>query len=238
MEPRTKALLGLAAVVLAIAGVFAGMAITNADGMGHDDAWMGDMPAAGMAQGDPHAEHMGAGAANEWDGQRMQMGAMPGMRVTDRGAMAMDESAFIAMMVPHHEMAVQMAREELQLGRDPRIRAMARGVIADQRAEIARMRAWHREWFGADPPTMPMSGAMAMMGMGMDHRALRTAEDPDLAFLEGMVPHHAGALLMADMLLAGEPREELAALARDIVAAQSREIGEMQAARERLGAGG
>ncbi len=235
MEPKTKALLGVAAVVIAIAGVLTGIAITGGDGMGHDDGWMGDMPAAAVAEGDAHGGHMGAGADNEWDGHQMQMGAMPGMRVTDRGAMAMDDAAFIAMMIPHHEMAVQMAREELQRGRDRQVRAMARTVIADQRAEIARMRAWYREWFGGDPPAMPMSGAMAMMGMGMDHRAILAADDPDIAFLDGMVPHHAGALLMADMLLAGEPREELAALANDIVSAQSREIGEMQAARERLG---
>ena len=234
MNPKTKALLGLAAVAIAIAGVVAGVALTRGiDAMAHDDAWMGDMPARAMAEGDPHAEHMGGGA-NEWEGHRMQMGAMPGMRMTGRGAMAMSDSAFIAMMIPHHEMAVQMARDVLERTRHPRVRAMAREVIDDQRAEIAQMREWHRAWFGGDPPSMPMSGAMAMMGMAMDHAAIRDSTDPDLAFVDGMVPHHAGALLMADMLLAGEPREELARLARDIIAAQSREIGEMQDLREEL----
>jgi len=235
VNSKTRALLAVAAAAIAIAGVVAGVALSRGlDAMPHDDAWAGDMPAAHFTGDGPHVGHMGGGD-NDWDGDHMLMGAMPGMRMTDRGAMAMDESAFLAMMIPHHEMAVRMARDVLEHGSDPRVRAMARDVIAGQRPEIETMRAWHRQWFEADPPSMPMSGAMAMMGMAMDHDAIRTADDPDLAFLEGMVPHHAGALLMADMVLAGEPREELAGLAREIIAAQSHEIGEMQRQRERLG---
>jgi uncharacterized protein (DUF305 family) len=49
-----------------------------------------------------------------------------------------------------------------------------------------------------------------------------------------MIPHHASAILMADMALAGSPRAEVANLAREIVAAQSAEIGSMQRMRERI----
>jgi uncharacterized protein (DUF305 family) len=163
----------------------------------------------------------------------MQMGAMPGTRMGEHG-MELDEAAFLAMMIPHHAMALDMGRAELENGDDPEVRALAETIIDEQRTEIAQMRNWYLEWFGEAPPVMPMSGAMALMGMSMDHTTIESADDPDREFLRLMIPHHAGAILMADMLLAGEPRPELAQLAREIVAAQSREIGEMQEMRERI----
>jgi uncharacterized protein (DUF305 family) len=163
----------------------------------------------------------------------MQMGAMPGTSMGDHG-MVLDEAAFIAMMIPHHEMALDMGLAQLDHGDDPRVHRLARRIVEEQRTEIAQMRTWYLEWFGEAPPVLSMSGAMAMMGMSMDHASIETADDPDREFLRLMIPHHAGAILMADMLLAGEPRDELAQLAREIIAAQSTEIGEMQAMRERV----
>ena len=48
---------------------------------------------------------------------------------------------FLAMMIPHHEGAVDMARLVLIHGRDPLVRQMAEDIIASQTVEIASMRA-------------------------------------------------------------------------------------------------
>lgn len=48
----------------------------------------------------------------------------------------------VAMMIPHHQGAIEMARIYLRTGRDPDIRRMARKIIADQQREIGAMRAW------------------------------------------------------------------------------------------------
>jgi uncharacterized protein (DUF305 family) len=47
---------------------------------------------------------------------------------------------FLAMMIPHHEGAVEMARLALVHGRDPATRRLAEDIIASQTVEIAGMR--------------------------------------------------------------------------------------------------
>jgi hypothetical protein len=46
---------------------------------------------------------------------------------------------FLAMMIPHHEAAVEMARLILVHGRDPLVRRLAEEILATQQAEISTM---------------------------------------------------------------------------------------------------
>ncbi len=48
---------------------------------------------------------------------------------------------FAAMMIPHHQGAIDMAEAELRFGKDERLRRLAQGIIVEQRQEIAVMQA-------------------------------------------------------------------------------------------------
>lgn len=48
---------------------------------------------------------------------------------------------FMAMMIPHHQAAINMAKAELQYGKNAKLRAMAQNIIKTQQAEIDQMRA-------------------------------------------------------------------------------------------------
>lgn len=49
---------------------------------------------------------------------------------------------FVTMMIPHHQGAIDMAKAVLLNTRDPVLRNLALGIIAEQQNEINVMRAW------------------------------------------------------------------------------------------------
>src|SRR5260221_2980969 len=62
---------------------------------------------------------------------------MAAMDITPSGGVDAD---FVAMMVPHHQGAIDMARAELRYGRNEQLRRMAQEIIVTQQQEIAAMR--------------------------------------------------------------------------------------------------
>ena len=59
------------------------------------------------------------------------------MGIRPSGAVDAD---FVAMMVPHHQGAIEMAQAELRYGRNEPLRRMAQGIIVTQMQEITAMR--------------------------------------------------------------------------------------------------
>ncbi|HUY41887.1 MAG TPA: DUF305 domain-containing protein [Candidatus Dormibacteraeota bacterium] len=93
---------------------------------------------SGMGMG---ACPMGPNARSMADSAMMQSmmqmrGNMMRMRLTGNA-----DHDFILMMIPHHQAAITMANAELRYGTNPRLRALARAIIAAQSREIAEMRA-------------------------------------------------------------------------------------------------
>lgn len=67
------------------------------------------------------------------------------------------------------------------------------------------------------------------MSAGMDMATTPDASvDPDLAFIDSMIPHHEGAVVMAEMALEQAEHQELKDLAQEIIDAQESEITQMR----------
>ena len=59
---------------------------------------------------------------------------------------------FVAMMVPHHQGAIDMAKAELRYGKNELVRRLAQEIIVTQQQEIAAMRLAVGEPL---PPSVP-----------------------------------------------------------------------------------
>lgn len=57
---------------------------------------------------------------------------------------------FLRMMIPHHQLAVDMANEALSTAQHPEVRSLARTIISEQTAEIGLMQGYLRTWYGED----------------------------------------------------------------------------------------
>jgi uncharacterized protein (DUF305 family) len=68
-----------------------------------------------------------------------------GMRRMNGASPADIDASFAAMMVPHHQGAVDMARLQLLYGKDLALRRLAQSIIAEQQVEIQQMQAWLRQ---------------------------------------------------------------------------------------------
>lgn len=145
---------------------------------------------------------------------------------------------FIDGMILHHKGAVVMAQEAQQKSTRPEIKKLAAEIIAAQQAEISKMQAWRTSWYpNAAATPMGYSSSMGHM-MPMDQNQINSmmmsgdlgAADNqfDLRFINAMIPHHEGALVMAKDALAKSSRPEIKQLAEAILSSQTGEIDQMK----------
>jgi uncharacterized protein (DUF305 family) len=140
-------------------------------------------------------------------------------------------------MVQHHTGALRMSEFVFDIG-VPGVGVLAKDIWRDQAQEIKAMGQWRKAWYpgapvypvalraGGDPNAMAdlirMSPAQiqAMQMMA----STPTRENRVTWFLEGMLQHHGGALIMAHDALNKSSNPTIRRLARDIIVAQRREI--------------
>jgi uncharacterized protein (DUF305 family) len=146
------------------------------------------------------------------------------------------DRAFIDAMVPHHQAAIEIAREAKEAGlSEPELVKIADDIIASQQAQIDQMLAWREQWFGSTERE-PQAAALEVLGLSPAEAAtqhsstdLATGADVNQAFAGIMLGHHTGAIRMAEPAEERAGHDELKTLAGDIIAAQQLEIDTIMA---------
>ena len=144
------------------------------------------------------------------------MGGMHDMQ--GMGSVATERS-FIEGMIPHHQEAVDTAKQVIARGATtPEVKKLAEGIITAQEKEIADMKAWYKAWYGKDYVDDKSYKPMMRDLSSLSGAAL------DKVFLEDMIMHHMGALMMAQAVAPYTEHTEVKSLVEAIAKTQSDEI--------------
>lgn len=142
----------------------------------------------------------------------------------------LSERVFLDLMIPHHEMAVEMSDIAMRKTRDGYVVDVANDVLTAQPWEIRLMTKWRKDWFNvpADVRRTLTAAEMRRYGMHHDMAALESAKPFREAYFRAMIPHHQGAIVMAREVLRTKPRTEVSRLARSIILSQQQDISRMK----------
>jgi uncharacterized protein (DUF305 family) len=156
---------------------------------------------------------------------------------TDEGGTTAADMAFMSAMVMHHEQAVELA--ELAPGRiqDRELAEFADRILAVQAAEAAAMRAWvdkrrTRDGANAEHEHGVMEGEISRSTF--ERAASLHGPAFDELFIAAMVPHHRGAIEMAEARMAEHGDPAVTRWARSIATSQALEIDRLLEIEARL----
>jgi len=176
--------------------------------------------------------------SNEMDMGSMSMnsGMQSGMdkMMTDMHQMEMTgniDNDFAMMMKSHHQAAVDMSEVELESGKDDELKKMAQKIIDSQKSEINELQAFldnHKNLEKNYDPAMKEQGFSKMMDqnmmMMMDMPKMEENSSTDKQYTLMMIPHHQGAVKMAEGYVQFGKDSGLISMAKKIIADQNIEI--------------
>jgi YVTN family beta-propeller protein len=182
---------------------------------------------------------------------------MNDMAVKPRGDVDHD---FVAMMAPHHQGAIDMSKAELRYGHNEQLLRIAQDIVVEELQEIAAMRAASGEKLTPTEATLAASFAGTAAGPGfsspgpdneppslkrerpflaqndvamtkmMNDMTIKPTGNIDRDFVAMMVPHHQGAIDMAQAELRYGSEAQLRSIAQEIVVDQIQQISLMRLA--------
>ena len=156
------------------------------------------------------------------------------------------EAGFARDMATHHAQAVDMSFVVRDKSTDRDLRTLASDIIVTQSTQRGMFMGWLQQWGlpqASARPRMawmpghahlapPTDGAALMHGMASDAelRSLGDANgvDAEIRFLQLMIRHHEGGIIMARALMALSERRELVQMAKSIDEGQRAEIALMR----------
>jgi uncharacterized protein (DUF305 family) len=144
-----------------------------------------------------------------------------------------DDVAFATNMIPHHQQAVDLSAMVPDRSANAELIALAKQIAAAQQPEIEIMKVFLVQW-NENPATNSGHAGHGSTMAGMVDAATMTKLESlngaefDKLWLESMISHHQGAIDMAKAEIANGDNVDAKTLAKNIVATQGTEIGQMK----------
>jgi uncharacterized protein (DUF305 family) len=156
------------------------------------------------------------------------------------------EAGFARDMATHHAQAVEMSFVARDKSSDHELRTLASDIIVTQSTQRGIFMGWLQQWGLSQASASPRmawmpghshmapatDGVVLMHGMASDaeRRRLNDANGvaAEILFLQLMIRHHEGGIVMARAVMALSDRRELLQLAKGIDDGQRAEIAEMR----------
>jgi uncharacterized protein (DUF305 family) len=172
-----------------------------------------------------------------------------GLLIGSRAGTPRDDSAeagFARDMATHHAQAVDMSLVVRDKSSDQDLRTLASDIIVTQSTQRGIFMGWLQQWGLPQASAQPRmawmpghahvapatDGAALMHGMASDAelRSLDDANgvDAEIRFLQLMIRHHEGGIVMARAVMARSDRRELAQMVKSIDEGQQAEIAQMR----------
>ena len=156
------------------------------------------------------------------------------------------EAGFARDMATHHAQAVDMSLVVRDKSSDRELRTLAADIIVTQSTQRGIFMGWLQQWGLPQASARPRmawmpghthtapatDGGVLMHGMASNAELQRLGDangvDAEILFLQLMIRHHEGGIIMAQAVLALSNSREVEQLARSIEDGQRAEIAEMR----------
>jgi len=140
---------------------------------------------------------------------------------------------FIVQMVPHHQAAIQMSNNILRFTENSAVRRIAQRIIEEQTQGISQMEDVLCTCCQLINPQMDLrlyQRRMDLIYREMYAKMGNAPENNALAaiFMREMIPHHQGAIRMAETALKYDICTELVPILRSIIIQQRRGVAQMR----------
>ena len=147
---------------------------------------------------------------------------------------------FVVQMIPHHKASIQMSNNILRFTENSFVRRIAQRIIEEQTQGIGRMEEALAVCNQLTNPQMDLrlyQRRMDLIYREMYSQMGSTLESNALAaiFMREMIPHHQGAIRMAENALKYDVCTELVPILRSIIVQQRQGVAQMRGLLNRMG---
>ncbi len=147
---------------------------------------------------------------------------------------------FIVQMIPHHRAAIKMSENILQYSQNEQVRKIASNIVSMQTKSIADMQKILPTCSMQYNTTLQLELYQRRMELILHTMFSDMGSAPEnnqlsIVFMQEMIPHHEGAICMAENTLKYEICPGLVPILCEIISSQRTGVLEMQALLRRMG---